>query len=264
MRYFLCFIIALFFSQVQSQERVYHWDWKDDSFVLAATGGIWGFSLYFKAESEKIRESDLPFRETENLWAFDRGAASNYNTEINSVSDYLLFSSFALPFTHYLGKKGRSEGFAIAGMAFQTLFIEDGLTNILKAATKRFRPYTYNDNVPIEEKLGNGARYSFPSGHVATTAATSFFTATVFTDLYPESKWGKVVWGAALIIPGLTGFMRYEAGKHFPTDILFGYAIGASAGYFIPKLHRISNDDMSIRLIPAQGGVVLSYKQRIK
>lgn len=70
------------------------------------------------------------------------------------------------------------------------------------------------------------------------TAANTFFFAEIFSEYYPESKWKPVVWGGAIAIPAVTGYLRVRGGRHYPTDVIAGYALGAAVGYFIPKLHE--------------------------
>lgn len=35
--------------------------------------------------------------------------------------------------------------------------------------------------------------------------------------------------------------LRYEAGKHYPTDLIVGAAFGSLVGWGIPKLHEVKN-----------------------
>ena len=39
-----------------------------------------------------------------------------------------------------------------------------------------------------------------------------------------------------------TGYLRYAAGRHYPTDILVGAAMGAFVGYLVPSLHELEGD----------------------
>ena len=39
-----------------------------------------------------------------------------------------------------------------------------------------------------------------------------------------------------------TGYLRYAAGRHYPTDILAGAAMGAFVGYIVPSLHELEAD----------------------
>ena len=69
------------------------------------------------------------------------------------------------------------------------------------------------------------------------------FTASVFESLYPDSSARGWVWGGCLTAAATTGYLRYAAGRHFPTDILAGAAIGALAGYLVPKWHEVEPYD---------------------
>ena len=40
--------------------------------------------------------------------------------------------------------------------------------------------------------------------------------------------------------------MRIKAGKHFLTDNLIGYGVGAAAGILIPELHKKGNKNLQI------------------
>jgi membrane-associated phospholipid phosphatase len=54
------------------------------------------------------------------------------------------------------------------------------------------------------------------------------------------------IWGVAAAIPASVGYMRIKAGKHFLTDNLIGYGVGAAAGILIPELHKKANKNLQI------------------
>ena len=87
-------------------------------------------------------------------------------------------------------------------------------------------------------------RRSFLSGHTSNTAAMTFFFAKVFTDTHPDVKNKAIVWSVAAAIPAAIGYLRFEAGRHFPTDVLAGYALGAAIGYLVPALHLSDKVDL--------------------
>jgi len=239
---------------------IYNWDWKKDGYILGGSFLGWATSRYLKGQVNPISLQDLSERNPENLLGIDRGAINNSSEDAQQWSDVFLYSSFLLPISHYTGMKCRSQGFVIGGMALETFFITDGITNTIKAITKRFRPFTYNTEIPDEERLVNGARFSFISGHSSNTAALGFFSAKVYSDLYPDSKWKPLIWTLGVTLPAMTGYLRYRAGKHFPTDIIGGYVLGASVGYLVPHFHKISNDNLNLNLVPINGGLLFSLK----
>jgi membrane-associated phospholipid phosphatase len=107
---------------------------------------------------------------------------------------------------------------------------------------KRTRPFVYQHELSIEERMSTSARQSFWSGHTSQTATMCFLTAKLYADYHPDSKWKPVMWTAAATIPAATGIFRMTAGKHFPTDVLVGYVTGAAIGFFIPRLHKRMNN----------------------
>jgi len=130
-------------------------------------------------------------------------------------------------------------------MTVETVLITSGLTNITKAISKRYRPFNYNPNVPDDVKLGKSSRLSFFSGHASVTSSLAIMSAKIITDLNPNMKYKVVVWGTAIILPATIGYLRYEAGKHFPTDVITGYVVGATTGYLIPTIHMSDRVDLT-------------------
>ena len=72
------------------------------------------------------------------------------------------------------------------------------------------------------------------------------FLSTVYSDYYPDSDWKYAVWGASLLTASVIGYLRYESGSHFPTDILTGAIVGSAIGYLIPFIHRSENENLDI------------------
>jgi membrane-associated phospholipid phosphatase len=87
---------------------------------------------------------------------------------------------------------------------------------VLKEQVKRPRP-------GASPGTGNGT-HSFPSGH-----STSSFTAATLIEANSGPLFGIPAYGLA----GFVAFERVEEGRHYPSDVLAGAAIGAlSAGIF--------------------------------
>lgn len=170
----------------------------------------------------------------------DRRAVNRWSTGSAHFSDALLYSALAVPATLALSSRCRElrQGGGVALMGIEALMLSTGLTNTIKNTVRRPRPYAYNTNVPIEIRMRSDARRSFFSGHTSTSAAATFFTAQVFSDLYPDSKWRYALWSGAAVLPLAVGIQRYRAGKHFPTDIAVGYLVGAVSGILVPRLHK--------------------------
>ena len=46
------------------------------------------------------------------------------------------------------------------------------------------------------------------------------------------------LWSGAVLIPATAAYLRVQSGKHFPTDVMAGYAVGAAIGWLVPHLHK--------------------------
>ena len=99
------------------------------------------------------------------------------------------------------------------GMQAVTLFATRSITDGLKSLVGRERPDRPADN-------------SFPSLH--TSGATSASTlAARNIDYMPLSDTQKTWWKVGgYTVAGLTGWARIEGNRHYPSDVLFGFALG--------------------------------------
>ena len=122
----------------------------------------------------------------------------------------------------------------------------------------------YNPDVDLHYKTERDARFSFISGHTSITAALCFTTAKVFSDYSDNPTHQALVWTGAALVPLITGYLRFEAGKHFPSDIIAGYLVGATIGYLVPWLHNRKPLVKGLTISPVGlqngAGVYLSYR----
>ncbi len=206
--------------------------------ILGAGSALTGVSLLVRKNESPLSAGQVASLNSNDLLAFDRSATRHYSAAAQTASDVLLYSSVAAPLLYLTKEKTRKDFGRIALMQAETFVVAFGITALTKTLVYRPRPYAYNAQVPLNDKLTLFGRESFFSGHVSITAAMSFFTATTFAHYYPDSKWKPVVWTYAIVWPAATGYFRYAAGKHYPTDILVGYVVGAATGLLIPKIHQ--------------------------
>jgi membrane-associated phospholipid phosphatase len=246
MKYILlfCSFLIFGFAKSQAQEKTYSLDLNKD-LIYSGVGlgmNIIGYSIHTEGATiegiNALKESDL--------WAIDRPAIFNNSKTARTLSDVILYSSMSIPFIIYSDKKCRSEGLTIGVMGLETFLITNGITTITKSLTERYRPFTYNPDIPLDEKLGAGARLSYFSGHTSVTTALSFFATKVLTDLRPDAKNKWIVWTAGASVPAILGYLRFKAGKHFLTDVISGYVVGAAVGYLVPAAHLNKNINVGI------------------
>ncbi len=193
-------------------------------------------------QTKKIKPltmAEINALEIEDVPGIDRFSIRQYAHGAHKASNAFFYPSFALPLTLLAGTQSRNN-FGEAGVIWlETLALNAALTNVTKMLFRRTRPLAYNEGYPFEEKLTRNARTSFISGHASFTAAMSIMTAKMYTDFYPDGKNKGLVWASACAIPAITGYLRMKAGKHFFTDVLAGFVVGAAVGYLVPELHRI-------------------------
>ena len=231
-------LALLFVCALPAQEFPYHLDWGREAALLGSGAAIKFGSHQLEHRLEGLDLTEVQAKRRYKVWFLDRGATYNESEDYRTLSDRLLRNAALLPATLLISKAPRRKVFIIATMLGETMLLNDGLTRTTKAVIQRDRPLTYNLSFADAQRTAEDARKSFVSGHTSNTAALSFFTAKVFNDIYPESPWRPVVWTAAATVPLVTGYARYRAGKHFPTDIAAGYALGAALGILIPHWHK--------------------------
>jgi undecaprenyl-diphosphatase len=69
---------------------------------------------------------------------------------------------------------------------------------------------------------------SFPSGHSALAAATFFTLATVVASVETTKRTKALIFGMAITFVVMVGISRVYLGVHWPSDVLGGWALGAS------------------------------------
>ena len=141
----------------------------------------------------------------------------------------------------------RASGLAVG---LSTVALERGTVAGFKAISGRTRPDGSDDA-------------SFPSGHtsMATAAATMAASNLGYVD---TADWllhsGRVgLYGMA----AATGWARVEAQKHYPSDVLAGYAIGAFVARFMAGAFLASDGEtpsMLISAAPLPGGAALTFR----
>jgi membrane-associated phospholipid phosphatase len=107
-------------------------------------------------------------------------------------------------------------------------------TEWMKVVVRRKRPVLYTAGATAAEGDPNSQR-SFPSGH----ASVAFATATTYLVMAQREGLPHRGRNAVLLYVGALGVsaLRVSAGKHFPTDVLGGAALGTGIGWLVAKVH---------------------------
>jgi len=213
-------------------------------------------SILLREKREPLMLKDIANFSISDVFAIDRLSKGNYHEGAKTASDVLVSVSFALPLTLLAFDDARTDAGTLGVILLETVAINEALTGITKALVKRPRPYTYNSEAPDEIRTMRGNNFSFFSGHTSYAAALSFFTAKTISDYVDNSGTRQLAWTGAFVLPAVTGYLRYRAGKHFPTDVITGYIVGASLGYLIPHLHKDDNSTESTQNTAGQMPII--------
>lgn len=201
--------------------------------------------------------NDLNYLNKNQINSFDRSATKFYSKELSTLSDVLLIASVSLPAFVFLTNSETKEDLQTIGIMYlETLLLTNGITNLTKNLTGRFRPYAYNSDVPISVKLDSDTRKSFFSGHTSVSFASAVFFSEVFSNYSDDKKLNTFVWIGTLTLATGTGLLRYFSGKHFPSDVLAGSIAGSLIGYAIPKIHQKNSE---LKFNQSFGVINISY-----
>lgn len=242
----LLMIVISFNFYAQENSSPYKTDfWKDGSWIAGSTAlNVLGvITIQNKAN---LTDNDLANLDRNDIWKIDRRAAGNYSIEADELSYVPFYSSFATPLLFLLGEDERKNFGQISVMFVETMATTGAIFTITAGTVQKSRPLVYNENLTAEERKDSDAQRSFFAGHTAATAAASFFTAKVFQDFNPDSPAIPYVWAGAIAVPAYVGYLRTKAGKHFLTDNLIGFGIGAACGILVPEFHKIGDKNLDV------------------
>lgn len=221
--------------------------------LLGAGVAIQGAVLALHSSVDPLTPAEVASLNQNEINSFDRKAVTHWSSSAGSLSDVTLAGNAAVFGLLALGTKPMRQDIKTVGVMFvETIAFANGFERLVKAVTQRPRPFVYNPGVPLEEKLTRDARQSFFSGHATHAFATAVFTGEVFRHYFPHSRLKPVVWIGSLGLATATCLLRYEAGVHYPTDLIAGAAFGSLVGWGIPKLHQVKNQSTLGRRIDVQ------------
>lgn len=229
-----------------------------EGLILGSGAALLGAGFAINAELDLLTPDDVAALDPATINGLDRPATAKWSVVSSNVSDAVLVATVgASLITTIATAHGPSATTTIGLMFGETMLVGNGVSQLMKTAIRRVRPYVYNDDpdIPFEKKLTKTARQSFPSGHAINAFASAVFLSTVFAKLHPTSPVRPWIWGGSLAAASAVGFLRYDAGKHFPTDVLVGAAIGGVLGWGIPKMHE--SDHVRVAVAPALEGSMI-------
>jgi len=239
----LVFIPSLLFAQ--KPKFPYELDKMQEVYLYGTGATLWGsYFIGGKWKSSLSKEDILDFNPN-NVNIIDRFACYNYNKSLNNtrelfepISTTLAIGAATMMAINNIYREDKMYKLVVIGnMYLEGLLLTTGVTQATKTYTNRARPYTYNNNLTIKQRITNDNNESFFSGNTSLMFYNSVFIAKVFTDIYPNSRYTKWIWGAGLAWSCTSAYMSIQSGHHFLSDVLTGAVIGGLVGYFIPIMH---------------------------
>ncbi len=236
--FFILFLSAVMFNASFAAQSPYELYASQDNLLLggAAVGGLTAWLL--NGGIEPLTAEQIAALDREDINAFDRPATYNYSEHSADLSDWGLRLFIVLPAALMADAKMRSDAATVGMLYLETMALAGVATELTKVSVRRIRPYAYNPEVPLHDKMARDTRKSFFSGHTSTSFAAGVFFAKVFEDYYPESRWRPYVWAGSLGLASIVACWRVNAGRHFRTDVLVGALVGGTVAWLVPEMHK--------------------------
>lgn len=99
------------------------------------------------------------------------------------------------------------------------------------------RPFVYGTAAPESERKEAQAAGGFYSGHASGAFLGAVYLASVYPLRHPEFEHKGLLWAGSLTTATGVAALRVAAGKHFPSDVIAGAAMGSLIGFGFIQLH---------------------------
>lgn len=163
-----------------------------------------------------------------------QGHSGILNPVMLLVSDSLFLFAFGLVASIIAMWRYKVSLTVVLGLGL-TLIASSQVCDFAKKETNRVRPYHsiggtwFHDDGTWKQRPENATPRSggssYPSGHSANAAAAALFLYLAFRK--------KIVW----LLPLLIGYSRIYLGKHFPSDVVAGWALGIAVASILVPLY---------------------------
>ena len=247
---FIPFLIQSFTGQAQTSS--YQLRTGRELALLGAGLASVGASVALGDDLEPLSTATVTALNRQSVNAFDRGATYHWSKSADGLSNVTWLGTVAAAGVVAITPNARPDLKTVGLMYVETILLANGIERSVKNLTERNRPFLYNPDAPLAEKLTKDARRSFFSGHATNAFASAVFAAEVFRHYYPDSRLKSVVWVGTLGLATATCVLRYEGGLHYPTDLIAGAAFGSLVGWGIPKLHEVKARNSALNQLDIQ------------
>jgi hypothetical protein len=208
----------------------------DAAITLPATAWtLYAFSAVYSKPD--IDSAVLAGLKKENIPSFDRWAVK-HSDKADEVSNYAFYGCIPYPLIFLADRDMRRDWKRVYGLYWEAMAITGLLYTGTNFFVDRYRPETYDVTKPFGERQSGNEKNAFFAGHVAMVATSTFYAASIYDEYHHDRKLKWLFYGIATAATGTTIYLRHEAGKHFPSDLLVGTLVGVGSGMLVPRLHR--------------------------
>ncbi len=226
-------------DQTPFPERAYQLQWEIDVPLFAIGGALaLGREIRSTNSSAPAYCTTVPEGCDENdLNAIDKPFAGTYDERWSDATDVVVLVLGVAPWPMLWFDNSLVNTLNDITVIYESAMTAMAISGLATLSASRARPFVYGTKAPEDVRNSPNGALSFVSGH--TTMAFALSTSTFWT-IYRRHGSGAYAWttlavGTALASSVAVG--RVLAGKHFPTDVVTGAAVGASVGTLIPALH---------------------------
>ncbi len=192
--------------------------------IVFVTGGVWVFvelaDEVMEGESQAIdRAILLAFRNARDISdPIGPGWVEELGRDLTALGGVAVLTLLTLAVAGYLWLIRKTW---LMWLMFGAIGGGLGFSTILKHAFDRARP----DLVPHDSVVYSA---SFPSGHSMLAAITYLTLAALLAEIQTRRALKSYFIGIAVLLTLSVGLSRVYLGVHWPSDVLAGWAVGAS------------------------------------
>lgn len=188
-----------------------------------------------------------------NAASFEVDAARAFGSEDNAYAHHVwstwLLRGMLVAGAGFSFGAGADEGTALTGLedlfaVTEAVVATEILTRTAKILVQRRRPGVLLD-VPSARIEQSDASYSFFSGHASVSAAATMAIATVAELRGYPWKYAAGIVGATLSLT--IGLARLASYRHWLSDVMVGWVVGAATGVLVPYLLHGNNHERTAR-----------------
>lgn len=193
--------------------------------------GIYTGNMVWGAANAYLHYTYTPQKREFLIGKLDAYHYSKAHTTVATASDVSFWACAvvsglaALP----LSPNSNAIDWRYANLLVQNTLLTANLTQTVKVLVGRKRPASWASNDDYR---------SFFSGHSSLTASAAATSLWYAYSVPNAPKHAKILGWSAAGLSLITGVLRIEAGKHYPSDVLLGWGIGTGVALLNGYWHR--------------------------